>query len=156
LKPEQVDVEDKSRKRSRKKAKRHRRKKKRNFPSGDSSQSSSASSVSVSSRNYQQWMQTRALLEQDRQHFMKQWRAEAEAEEAANQKLMVENMLHKQCCRLVGVEASKLSIFASKVFSWIEAFLANFPIMIGAIAYAIANLGQAWFNVRCLFYLLLL
>lgn len=146
LTSEQIDAEDKSRRRNRKRAKRHRRKKKRNVPSGDSSHSSSASSASVSSHNYQQRMQTRALLKQDRQQLIKQWKAEAAAEEAANQKLKEENMIHRRCCRLVGIEASKLTNFLSNFFSWVEAFFANFPIMIGAVAYAFANLGQDWFK----------
>lgn len=145
LRSEQLEGEEKSRKRNRKKAKRHRRKKKRNVRSGDSSQSSSTSSASVSSHNYQQWMQTRAnLLENDRQQFLKQWRAEVRAEESANRKLKEENMLHKRCCRYVGIEAARLSSCLSNFFSWLEAFFANFPIMIGAVAYAFANLGQDW------------
>jgi len=132
-----------------KKKKKHKRRsrKGRRKSSDESSDDASISSSSVSSQEYSRWMKKRSrMLEKERTKLIKQWRAEAKAEEEAERKTREHNMWYRRLGRYMDAEFGSVMGGAFKFFTWAEAFIGNLPLTIGAIALAIATLGVDWFK----------
>jgi len=86
------------------------------------------------------------LLEKERAKLIKQWREEARAEEEAARRARADNSWFRNLGRNMESEIQSLFQGSFRFFAWLEAFIANLPLTIGAIAMAIANLGVDWFK----------
>lgn len=92
-------------------------------------------------------MQNRArLLEQERAKLIKQWREEARAEEDASRRSTDDILCWGRLHQKIDSQMRLLLDRSFKIFTWLEAFIANLPLTIGAIALAITNLGVVWFK----------
>lgn len=135
-----------NRKKKKKKKKHERRSRKARVQSGSSEEesSSSVSASSASSHEYQRWMKKRArMLEKERSRLIKQWRAEAFAEERSTQQ---HSRWYRRFSRYQKEQFGEWVSQLFRFFIWLESFVANLPLTIGAIALAVANLGVDWFK----------
>jgi hypothetical protein len=82
------------------------------------------------------------ILEKEREKLISQWKVEAQAEEAANREKLEYNRWDRRLGRHIDKEAGTFL----KFLTWAEAFIANLPLTIGAIALANATLGVVWFK----------
>ena len=134
----QLEEEKRRLRKKRKKKRKERQKRRESQNQGDDS----ASSSSNSSKDRHLWVQRRAqMLEEERVKLIKQWRSEARAEEEAIKREQEYNQWHRRVGRYMREEFGDTMSIAFKFFVWLEAFIANLPLTIGAIALAIANLG---------------
>lgn len=140
------DSEDQRKRRSKNK-KKHRRRMKREAPLGDSSGSSSVSTSSASSRSdHSRVYNQEIIMDKERQKLYRKWKAEVLAQDEAKRKENEENRWYRRLYRYV---KSETSFFVGGLFGaliWTESFLANLPLIIGAIALAFANLGVDWYK----------
>jgi hypothetical protein len=87
-----------------------------------------------------------SILEKEREKLIKQWRAEARAEDEAVRKREEENRWDRRVARYLESEFTRFMDKSFKFFAWGESFIANLPLTIGAIALALATLGVDWFK----------
>jgi hypothetical protein len=139
------EAEQENDRRNRKKKKKGKSRSRRSRQADDLSVSSYSSS-SASSQDYQRWMKKRArMLEKERNKLMKQFRAEARAEEATRAE-EEKKRWYNRAGRYMESEFGHIFEATFKFLTWAEAFVANIPLTINAIALAIANLGVVWFK----------
>lgn len=104
--------------------------------SEDYSGYSSSSSSEGSSQGRKKWAQEQArMLEKERAFLLNKWREEARAEDERNRLAAEHNRLHRRIGR-----------YLHSNFAWVEAFISNLPLTIGAISVAFATLGVDWFK----------
>jgi hypothetical protein len=102
---------------------------------------SSISTSSLSSVDHQ-WFDKRARdLERQRAELFEQWKAEVKAEEEAKKREKEQNKWYRRLFRFCNVKLGGLPSNAYTFLVWLESFIANLPLTIGAIALALANLG---------------
>lgn len=110
--------------------------------SGDSNESSSSSSY-----GYRQWTRRRAqMLEDERNRLIAQWKAEARAEALALQRRREDEQWHRRLGRYIDSEFGDVIGRAYKCLTFLEVFVCNLPLTVGAIAMAIVTLGVVWFK----------
>lgn len=133
-------------KKKKKRSSRHRSRKRDSRPSGEISDAS-VSSSSASSQDHRYWINNRAkLLDQERAKLIKQWREEARQAEHVARRERQSNMWHRRLGRHLEAQYRSFLDLSFKFFVWLEMFIANLPLTIGAIALAVANLGVDWFK----------
>jgi hypothetical protein len=86
------------------------------------------------------------LLEKEREKLIAQWKIEAQAEEIANREKSENGRLDRRLGRHIDQEVGAFLDRSLKFLTWAEAFIANIPLTIGAIALANATLGVVWFK----------
>jgi hypothetical protein len=100
-----------------------------------------------SSYEYKQWTKRQArMLEKERAKMMEQWKAEARAEVVMAHKEELANPWPKRMRQAVNAEMGNAMHTAFRMFTFLEAFIANLPLTIGAVAMAVATLGIVWFK----------
>lgn len=146
---QQFDFDIAQAKRSRKKKKKGKSRASRKSRQDQSEEMSDASysSSSASSNDYHRWMKKRSrMLEKERSKLIKKWREEARAEEEAERAEQESRRWYNRLNRYMDSEFGGLFETVFKFLTWAEAFIANIPLTINAIALAIANLGVVWFK----------
>ena len=129
------DVVERQRKKKKKKRKTRRSLSRRHVHNSDSS-SSSTSSASPSDP----WLKHKArFMEEERARIIETWKNEAREEAERNR-------WDRRLGRFVKSKANRVSLNIFVVFAWMESFIGNLPLTIGAIALASANLGVDWFK----------
>ena len=140
----QWEVDQEKERKNRKKKKKAKGRSRRSRPAEDSA---SYSSSSASSQDYQRWMKKRSrLLEKERTKLMKKWREEAREEEEAARMAAENKRWYNRLGRYMDSEFGSVFESCFKFLTWAEAFVANIPLTINAIALATANLGVVWFK----------
>ena len=140
------DYEQSKKTRKKKKKSKSRSRRSRQEQTEESSDASYSSS-SASSQDYQRWMKKRSrMLEKERSKLIKKWREEAKAEEEAVRLERENKQWYTRFRRYLDSEFGHVFEAAFKFLSWGEAFVANIPLTINAIALAVANLGVVWFK----------
>ena len=86
------------------------------------------------------------MLEEERSRLVAQWKAEARAEALASSRQREDEQWHRRFGRYVDSEFGHILKGAYKVLCFLEAFICNLPLSIGAIAMAIATLGVVWYK----------
>ena len=133
----------------RKKKKKSRRKTSRQLLLTESSDASEGESVSNGSsmeyRNKSSKKRAR-MLEKERAKLIEQWRAEAQAEAESARRTAESNQWHRRMGRYIHAELANMMTQAFKFFTFLQAFIANLPLTIGAIAMSIVTLGTVWFK----------
>jgi len=136
LQRERESAEGLRKKKKKKRKKRRSRKKSRHADDSDSS--SSYTSTSGSSRD--PWLKHKAkFLAEEKARIIEKWKKEAQEEAERNR---WDRRLWRYFESMGGHIAVKLFV----VFAWMESFIGNLPLTIGAIALASANLGVDWFK----------
>ena len=135
-------------KKSKKQSRRTRRS--RNGLVDDGSQSSDGSgrhSSSSSSYDYRQWTRRRAqMLEDERTRMIAQWKAEARAQALNSRRKREANQWHRRLGQYLDSEFGDFWGKTIKFLAFLEAFICNLPLTVGAIAMAIVTLGVVWFK----------
>jgi hypothetical protein len=132
----------KKKKKKKRRARKHRQRQKE-----ESSETSSHSSNSVSSHEYRKWVEKRsALLEKERLKLIMQWKAEARKELEQARMRDEHDLWHRRVSRCLETTCGTLATKTFYVLAYCEAFFANLPLTIGAIALSTANLGVDWFK----------
>ena len=138
---------EQNRKNRKKKKKSKSRSRRSRHEQPEESSDASYSSSSASSQDYHRWMKKRSrLLEKERTKLMKKWREEAKAEEETIRLEREKKLWYNRLGRYLHSEFGHLFEAAYKFLTWGEAFIANIPLTINAIALAMANLGVVWFK----------
>ena len=86
------------------------------------------------------------MLEKERAKLIEQWKAEARAEAEAARKEAESNQWPQRFGRFLKDEFGNAMIQTFKFFALLEAFIANLPLTIGAVAMAVVTLGVVWFK----------
>jgi hypothetical protein len=140
------DYEQAKKSRRKKKKSRQRSRKSRQDQS-DGSSDASHSSSSASSQDYHLWMKKRSrVLDKERTKLIKKWRSEARAEEEEERREQDNKMWNRRLYVYMEEEFGHVIKAVIKFLTWFEAFIANIPLTINAIALAVANLGVVWFK----------
>lgn len=142
-----IDTEQgrKGRRKKKKSKSRSRRARQEQIVEDDSD--ASFSSSSASSQDYHRWMKKRSrMLEKERTKLIKKWREEARAEEEAVRQERENQRWYNRLNRYLDSEFGHVFGAVFKFLTWGEAFVANIPLTINAIALAMANLGVVWFK----------
>lgn len=84
------------------------------------------------------------MLEDERSRLIAQWKAEARAEALASRRQRDDEQWHRRLGRYIDSEFGFLLGRAYKVLCFLEAFICNLPLTVGAIAMAVVTLGVAW------------
>lgn len=141
------DYEQAKKSRRKKKKARQRSKKSRQDQQSDGSSDASHSSSSASSQDYHVWMKKRSrVLDKERTKLIKKWRSEARKEEEVERREQENKLWHRRLYVYMEEEFGQILKAAFKFLTWFEAFIANIPLTINAIALAVANLGVVWFK----------
>jgi hypothetical protein len=104
-------------------------------------------SSSSSSYDYRRWTRRRAqLLEDERSRLIAQWKSEARAETVASRRHQEAEQWHSRVGRYLDFELGGGIGQLYMALSWLEAFICNLPLTVGAISMAIVTLGVVWFK----------
>ena len=86
------------------------------------------------------------MLEKERAKLMEQWKAEARADAEMAHKQEEANPWPKRMRQAVNTGMGNAKHTAFRMFIFLEAFIANLPLTIGAVAMAVVTLGVVWFK----------
>ncbi len=86
------------------------------------------------------------MLEMERAKLIAQWKAEAREEAELNRQDIEQNQWHRKIGRAFDIWHEKYSKRLYRVIIGVETFVANLPLMIGAVAMAVVTLGVVWFK----------
>lgn len=86
------------------------------------------------------------MLEKERANLLEQWKAEARAEASHSRREQETNQWSRRIASSFHDELRKFQNLTYRAFTYMEAFIANLPLTIGAIALAIVTLGVVWFK----------
>ena len=141
------DGQTKTSKRNKEKKSRSTRSRRSYRNPGEEYDDDSISSSSVSAKDMRHWMRSRdKLLEKERTKLIKQWREEARLEEEAARRKKREEQWDRRLYQNITAALGDYMKRSFKYFAWAELFIANMPLLIGAIALAVADLGVVWFK----------
>jgi hypothetical protein len=120
--------------------KKYRRKSQKSRLNSESSERSEDSSDS--NMDYRQWTKKRAsMLEKERAKLIEQWKAEARAESGKSAKEEEPGQWHRQQWRHAVAEFQKFATITFRGLTFVEAFIGNLPLTIGAVSLSIVSLG---------------
>lgn len=86
------------------------------------------------------------MLEKERAKLMEQWKAEARADAEMAHKEEEANPWAKRMRQAVNTEMGNAKNTTFRMFYFLQAFIANLPLTIGAVAMAVVTLGAVWFK----------
>jgi len=116
-----------------------------NISTGSSSESSDNSSDE--DFDHRKWTKKRArMLEKERTKLIKQWKAEAREEAELLRKEEEFNRWYRRWWRTASEHLHRFGVSIFRCLTWVENFIGNLPLTIGAVALAIVTLGVVWFK----------
>ena len=88
------------------------------------------------------------MVEDERNRLIAQWKAEARAEALASRRQQDEGHWHRRAGRCLDSEFGELLGKVYSVLYFLETFICNLPLTVGAIAMGVVTLGVVWY-VQC-------
>ena len=86
------------------------------------------------------------MLEKERSKLIEQWKAEARMEAEISRREEDANRWYRRAGRSFARQFHGFKNKAYRTMTLVEAFIANLPLTIGAVAMAVVTLGVVWFK----------